>query len=197
LEEEAIKTIMQLIREEKPDNVEKLVALTRARLSISEEEIAKCVLKLQSEGKITLKEPSQPVPEKLGAYLKTEKARWYWITMTLAVATAIIVFTIPENAFLLAYIRYVLGMIFLVLLPGFSFSRALFPKWSQPDPDGGNIDTVLRVALSVGLSLALVPLVGLILNYTPWGVRLWSITLCVLALTAVFATIAVIREHQL
>ncbi|MHB8987039.1 MAG: DUF1616 domain-containing protein [Eubacteriales bacterium] len=33
-------------------------------------------------------------------------------------------------------------------------------------------DGIERVALSFGLSIAVVPLVGLILNYTPWGIRL-------------------------
>jgi uncharacterized membrane protein len=46
------------------------------------------------------------------------------------------------------------------------------------------------------MSLALTPIVGLILNYTPWGIRLTQITLSLLALTVVFATAAVLREHQ-
>ena len=34
------------------------------------------------------------------------------------------------------------------------------------------------------------------LNYTPWGIRLAPITLSLLALTIVFATVAVLREYQ-
>jgi uncharacterized membrane protein len=34
------------------------------------------------------------------------------------------------------------------------------------------------------------------LNYTPWGIRLTPIVLSLVALTAIFATAAVIREHQ-
>ena len=58
------------------------------------------------------------------------------------------------------------------------------------------MDTIERVALSLGMSLALVPIVGLILNYTPWGIRLTPITLSLLALTIVFATAAILREYQ-
>ena len=58
------------------------------------------------------------------------------------------------------------------------------------------MDTIERVALGFGMSLALVPIVGLILNYTPWGIRLTPITLSLLALTVVFATAAVLREYQ-
>jgi uncharacterized membrane protein len=58
-----------------------------------------------------------------------------------------------------------------------------------------NIDTIERLALSFGMSLALAPITGLILNYTPWGIRLTPVTLSLLALTVVFATAAVIREY--
>ncbi|MEM1540867.1 MAG: DUF1616 domain-containing protein, partial [Candidatus Bathyarchaeia archaeon] len=51
-------------------------------------------------------------------------------------------------------------------------------------------------ALSIGLSLVIVPIVGLLLNYTPWGIRLTPITMSLLALTTTFATAALIREHR-
>ncbi|MCC6050331.1 MAG: DUF1616 domain-containing protein, partial [Thermofilum sp.] len=48
-----------------------------------------------------------------------------------------------------------------------------------------------RLALSIGLSLALVPLVGLLLNYTPFGIRLYpvlaSLSLLTLCLTFIGA----------
>ena len=59
-----------------------------------------------------------------------------------------------------------------------------------------NLDTIERIALSLGMSIALVPIIGLLLNYTPWGIRLTPIVLSLLALTLVFATTAIIREHQ-
>ena len=55
----------------------------------------------------------------------------------------------------------ILGVLF---LPGFTLIKTLFPT--------REIDNIERTALSIGMSLALVPLVGLLLNYTPWGIRL-------------------------
>ena len=46
------------------------------------------------------------------------------------------------------------------------------------------------------MSLALVPLTGLLLNYTPWGIRLTPITISLLALTLTLATIAFYREKN-
>jgi uncharacterized membrane protein len=59
-----------------------------------------------------------------------------------------------------------------------------------------NLDTIERIALSVGMSIAIVPMVGLLLYYTPWGIQLTPIVLSLSALTATFATAAVLREHQ-
>jgi uncharacterized membrane protein len=46
------------------------------------------------------------------------------------------------------------------------------------------------------MSLALVPIVGLLLNYTPWGIRQTPIVLSLLTLTVIFATTGILREHQ-
>jgi hypothetical protein len=190
------QTIIQLVKDKKPKTVQQLVDLAKAETSISESKIIKHVLQLQSQGKITLKElPTRP-PQKLATYLRTKKAYWYWITLVLAIATALTALTIPENAYPLVYIRYVLGTIFVLWLPGYSFTKALFPTKSTDRKPAGNLDSIERIALSIGLSLALVPIVGLLLNYTPWGIRLTPILLSLLTLTTIFATAAVIREHQ-
>lgn len=90
----------------------------------------------------------------------------------------------------------VLGIIFVLYLPGYTFIKALFPAKAPIKTSSENLDTIERVALSFGMSLALVPIAGLILNYTPWGIRLAPIMLSLLFLTIAFATAAVIREHQ-
>lgn len=62
-------------------------------------------------------------------------------------------------------VRIVLGLAFVLLVPGYVLVAALFP--SRKD-----LDWVERAALSVGLSIAVVPLLGLLLNFSPWGIRL-------------------------
>jgi len=59
-------------------------------------------------------------------------------------------------------LRVVLGLLFILFLPGYALIAALFPS-------GKEIDWIERVALSFGLSIAVVPLLGLLLNYT-WGI---------------------------
>ena len=193
---ERTQIIIEIIKERKPQTVKQLVSLVKERLQIPEQEIIESILRLQSEEKIDLLKQSPRAPPKLPAYLKTEQALWYWLTMAIAIATAAVVFTIPENYYPWVFIRYVLGMIFVLWLPGYAFIKALFPTQVPIKLPTETLDAIERIALSAGMSLALVPIVGLLLNYTPWGIRLTPIVLSLLALTIVFSTAAIIREHQ-
>ncbi len=65
-------------------------------------------------------------------------------------------------------LRVLLGLPFILFIPGYILVFALFPTRKT---DHG-IDTLERLVLSFGLSIAVVPLIGLLLNYTPWGIRL-------------------------
>jgi uncharacterized membrane protein len=103
-------------------------------------------------------------------------------------------------------VRIVAGLVFVLFIPGYAFIAALFPEaGSGPTPDDGTvsdtqadgIDGIERVALSFGLSIALVPLVGLVLNFTPWGIRLLPILVSLSGLTLVLTAIAAVRRWAL
>ena len=89
-----------------------------------------------------------------------------------------------------------LDIIFVLWLPGYTFIKALFPTHAPTKTSTETLDPIERIALSLGMSIALVPTIGLLLNYTPWGIRLTPIVLSLLALTLIFATTAIAREHQ-
>lgn len=180
--------IIQIVKEKKPENVKQLIKLVKEKFPLPYQEILNHILYLQQKEKIRLEQNQTYTPEKLTNYLRSNQASWYWITIILTVTTALLVFTIPENAYPLIYARHVLGSIFILWLPGYTFIKALFPE--------KELDNIERVALSIGMSLALVPITGLLLNYTPWGITLTPITISLLALTFTFATAAIIREHQ-
>ena len=180
--------ILDVIRKNNPETVEELVKLVAPKYPIPEKEILERILHLQNEGKIVLQSHQTSVTPKVRSYIFSSNASWYWTIIAVATATAALVFTIPEGAIPFVYARYVLGAIFVLFLPGYAFIKALFPT--------KELDNIERTALSIGMSLALVPITGLILNYTPWGIRATPVTLSLLALTTIFATAAIAREHQ-
>jgi len=67
-------------------------------------------------------------------------------------------------------IRIVLTFPTILFIPGYCFIAALFPK-------ADDIGLAERVMLSIGTSIAIVPLIGLGLNFTPWGIRLEPIVI--------------------
>lgn len=105
-------------------------------------------------------------------------------------------------------LRIVVGLPFVLFLPGYALIAALFPEAGESptetvddvDPaarDGNGIDGIERVALSFGLSIAVVPLVGLLLNFTPWGIRLVPIVVSISVLTLGLTTVAAHRRRTL
>lgn len=62
-------------------------------------------------------------------------------------------------------IRPIIGILFIIFLPGYSLIAALFPK-------KGTLGNFVRLSLSFAFSIALTLLIMLILNYTPFGIRL-------------------------
>ncbi len=86
-------------------------------------------------------------------------------------------------------IRLVLGLIFILFMPGYVLVFALFPTKKT---DHG-IDVIERIALSFCLSIAIVPLIGLALNYSLWGIQLDSILLSIFIFVIFIGIIAIYR----
>ena len=125
-------------------------------------EVSREIFWLWKEGHLELEPPSGSPPSLLSYALGVESL-WFYAMSLLVVMTVLFVFLVDKPP--LIYLRYVLGSLFVLYLPGYSLIEALYPRGEELEP-------LERLALSIGLSLALVPLVGLLLNYTPWGIRL-------------------------
>ena len=90
----------------------------------------------------------------------------------------------------LAVVRIPLGLVMVLFVPGYSLIAALFPRMND-------LDGIERVALSFGLSIAVVPLIGLGLNYTPWGIRLTPVVVSLALFTLAMAAAAHWRRLSL
>lgn len=126
-------------------------------------------------------------PSNVASYFVNLENAWFWAVTGLVAVTLVVVFTV-DSSFLL-YLRYVLGGFFVLFLPGFMLLSALYPR-------SGELDALERVALSIGLSLAIVPLIGLVLNYTPWGIRLEPIMISMTLFAEAMAVAVVIRRFR-
>ena len=108
--------------------------------------------------------------------------------------------SIPDDAYPLIYVRSALGIIFVLFMPGYVLIKTIYPKQNQIKSEStkgilsknisANMYVAERILLSLGISIALIPIVGLILNCTPWGIRLAPAIFIIVAFTLVFATVS-------
>jgi len=103
---------------------------------------------------------------------------------------AITLLLFPLVAFTSGVLRIIFGLCLILFFPGYTLLSAFFPR-------KGDLSGIERVALSFGLSIAIVPLMGLILNYTPWGIRLYPILIAITIFIFVAAAIAWQRQRRL
>lgn len=118
--------------------------------------------------------PSKIPPDLIACYL--------WLA-----ATLLCIYVPVLNG---SFLRVLFGIPVVLFVPGYALIAALFPG-------AKDIDGIERVALSFGLSIAIVPLTGLALNYTPWGIRLDPIVITLAILTISLCLIAQYRRARL
>ena len=90
----------------------------------------------------------------------------------------------------LAVLRLLLGLAYVLFVPGYALQAALFAGDAE-------LDGPERLALSFGLSVAVVPPIALILDQLPWGLRLWPIVFAEALVIALCSTIALYRRSRL
>jgi len=103
--------------------------------------------------------------------------------LVLGLVVAILFF--PSNV-----LRIVLGLPFVLFFPGYTLVSALFPKRE-------GMSGIERVALSLGVSIAIVPIIGLILNYTIWGIGLESVLYSIVSFILISSIIGWFRGKRL
>ena len=109
------------------------------------------------------------------------------IVAMIIILTALFVLLPPLNT---SPVRTILGIPMVLFVPGYALIAALFPRKND-------LDGIERLALSFGLSIAVVPLIGLGLNFTPFGIRLVPIIVSLSVFTLAMLLIAYLRRSKL
>jgi uncharacterized membrane protein len=95
-----------------------------------------------------------------------------------------------DQAPFLALPRAIAALLFVLFVPGYCLGTLLFSG-------EGDLGLLERLSLSIGLSIALVPLIALLLDWLPWGIHLWSIVLVEYGLTVVSIGLSLWRRSRL
>lgn len=133
----------------------------------------------------TPKKPHKP-PETPQPKIKSS----FWDLVLVIILTALCALFVLEPTLNKTVIRTVLGLLLVLFLPGYALIASLFPKKDD-------LDSIERLALSFGLSIAITPLIGLALNYTPYGIRLDPILISLSSVTLLLCAVAYIRRRKI
>jgi hypothetical protein len=178
------------LKENGTTSVVQLYDLLRIKnLALNEEDVTDLVWRLVEAGQADV-EDVPPAAKSLNQYLGIwERNLWFYTSVAVSLMTVLVVYTVPAQ-FPLVVLRWVLGSVFVLFMPGYVTVEALFPKSSE-------LDGIERFALSLGLSLALVPLIGVLLNYTSWGIGLTPIVIALAAFTVGLSLLGLERRFRL
>ena len=179
--------IENALKSNHPATVAQLAQIVVADRVVDEVDFIETVKAMAQEGSLILQESTYEIESALDYLFTLTLSGWFWSTFAVT-ALALIAVAYTPDLYPLNMIRWVLGSFFVLYLPGYTLLQLLFPK-------GREIDRLERFALSIGTSLAIVPLIGLILNYTPWGIRLAPITASLAAFTIIMAIAAATRKY--
>jgi len=125
-------------------------------------------------------------------------------------ALSTVIFLVPVVDSVL--LRVIFAVPFLIFLPGYAIVGAFFPRKADTDPEHSNqneplsasssplnrgLGTLERITLSVGVSVVVVPLAGLVLDMVLPRLEPVSVTLSVAGITTIAAIVAAGRRSAL
>jgi len=142
---------------------------------------------LISAGIVEVKEPQL---SNFSAYLSSWEyglKLWFFAVTTLA---SVAVVELLELGFPWVVLRWVAATFLLLFAPGFAVTWTLFPSKQQQS----NLN---RLALTIAISLFLVPVIGLVLNYSVIGIQSSPVALIVGAMTEGFLFVGAYREFTM
>jgi uncharacterized membrane protein len=87
-------------------------------------------------------------------------------------------------------LKVILGLPLIFVLPGYLMMVALYPQRHT-------ITIPERIALTFGLSVVLLPGIGLLLNFTPFGIRIEPILAGTVLVSALFCALVIYQRNQL
>ena len=182
--EEKIEILILQKLSTKPIPLASLVKDLSNELPYKSDKIIAKIIGLQADRKILIREP---VPyRRFLDYLLSPLSIWFW---ELVAATLASIGLVSASSGLALYLRYIFGSLLVLVLPGYSLVGFIYSKKED-------LDYLTRISVSFVMSLAITTLVGLALNFTPFGITLFAVTLSLSAVTIGLLILTTLRKYS-
>ena len=186
--------IEKILTNSQPPDVRTIVELLEEKYDITREESIPVLRKMELNTELVLEEP---LPEEI-TLPKTAREYFlkknyfsieFWLSTSIIVLVLIFVLIDVTEGFFF-YFRYVVVSFFMLVLSGWSLTSVIFPTLDE------NLRFLERVATAIGLSLLVVILDGVFLNYT-FRFNPVSIGVSLIVISIICMTISILLRLKL
>ena len=146
--------IINLVELFNPNSNEELIKLCSEKLNLSRKDSTRLIFDLEDEGKLIFSTKKENVPSSFMNYLFSRNASSFYTTIIIILATGLSYFAYDP---ILIYARYILGAFYVLFLPGYLIISNIYL--------GNKIDNIKMTVFSIGISIVIISIIGLALNY--------------------------------
>ena len=155
------KLIQDILRDERPNTVRRLVHLVQKKTSLEKTEIYEASQQMEKEKKIHL--GATRIERKLPSTLRNFflKSHYYsvefWVILSFTLIFFPLVLLVQKDSPVI-FLRTIIGLLFCLFIPGWTFANLLFPKLYE------TIDQFERMLLALGVNIGIVIFTGISLD---------------------------------
>jgi len=182
------RLVQKAIRDGHPSTVEQLVQQIKNVRVIDDDDLVVIIRGMVREGSLKLTNPDYSHETLIDYFLTPALSSWFWITCLVIVLT-IVILDIAPSLPALEVLRWTLGFVLVLYLPGYALIRFL-------RPDNSQMDWVEKYTLHIVASFTVTALVGVLLEYTRLGINLSTVTSSNTIFVLFFVVAAAIRDHE-
>ena len=178
--------IQDTLRNERPNTVRRLVHLVQKKTNLEKTEIYDAIQQMEKEKKIHL--GATRIERNLPSTLRNFFLRFHYYSVEFWVILSFTLIFFPlvllvQNDSPVIFLRTIIGLLFCLFIPGWTFANLLFPKLYE------TIDQFERMLLALGVNIGIVIFTGISLD-TYWVIDDYSFVISIGLITIVLLLIS-------
>jgi uncharacterized membrane protein len=179
--------IIKIINEYSPTSNFEVLNIAQKLYNISEEDAIKALLVLKKDKKITFINRNKETITTLTSFLLSKKSNWYKITLLISIISLLSSLLLNSNTSLV-YLRYFFGFIMIFFIPGYSILILIGLS--------NETDEIYLLTFSIGISIIVVSVISLVLNFSPFKMSYLSIIFSLFGITFLSLNSGLLMEYQ-
>ena len=126
--------------------------------------------------------------QNISNFINLSGVRWYILIILFSILSTVLIVIIGDNSNMWLYFRQVVSIPFIFFFPGYALVSNLYSV--------NEMGSIEKLALSISLSLIIVPSIGLLSNYMGWRINKNIQTYLILSFILVMSTISVYKTYK-